>query len=111
MVKNLPTMQKTCVQPLFLNASVSFPCGTVLLFKSFLSYMHIQVLVFCLVFGVFLHFQSQILAVSLNSESVRLLRDVTPTGWKSGLAGCFSFRYPSGGACFLVEKHLYLSQN
>ena len=112
MVKNLPTMQKTRVQPLFLNASVSFQCHTVLLlFKSFLSYMRIQVLVFCLVFGAFLHFQSQILALSLNSESVSLLRDVTPTGWKSGLAGCFSFLCPSGGACFLVEKHLYLSQN
>ena len=67
-------------------------CRTVLLlFKSFLSYMHLQVLIFCLVFSAFLPFWSQILALSLNSESVSLLRDVTPTGWKSGLAGCFSF--------------------
>ena len=92
MVKNPPAMQKTWGQSLFLNASVSSRWHTVLLlFKSFLLYMHLQVLIFCLVFRAFLPFRSQILAPSLNSESVSLLRDVTPTGWKSGLAGCFSF--------------------
>ena len=61
MVKNLPTMQKTWIQPLLLNANVSFQCHTVLLFKSFLSYMHIQVPIFCLVFGAFLHFSLRFL--------------------------------------------------